>query len=128
MEHKSTSWGLEVFLQMLGLLVTHALDLTLKLRLVTIQEAGGPQKCMCPLTVPPPLLPGLYVLHTKTLGPRARGHGLRESESQSIPSKGPIQPQRTTRHWSWSLVSQRLGPLAAPTDSLEENPAGFVSS
>lgn len=36
----------------------------------------------------PPLLCGLYVLHTKTLGPRALQHSIRASEESQHPTQG----------------------------------------
>lgn len=84
---------------MLGLLV-HALDPTLKLRLATIQEAGGTKECMRL-----PAMPLHSYLVCMCYRPWALGHVTISSEkvSQSIPSKAPIvlknpiQPQENHR-------------------------------
>lgn len=118
-----------------GLLASHALDLTLRLRLVTIQGADGTKEYMCPPANAPPVLPGLYVLHTKTLGPGALQGLPRASDSHGILPRAPgmhqdpIQPPKNGK----TLVlgpgrGQGLEPFAPLIDCLEENPAGFVSS
>lgn len=68
----------------------------------------------------PPLLCGLYVLHTKTLGPRALQHSIRASESHSIPPKAPvtlknpIQPQESHKTLVLGLGVSGWGHLLFP--------------